>query len=100
MLAKTLSDRLEKALPLAHRKVEHPPKPIALKKCLHGTIRQEDVPSDFRMPVPIVVRFDDRPPLVRRVWVEGRSVEVEIPLPAKPRDVEFNYHHSVLARVR
>jgi len=67
---------------------------------LHGTIRQEDVPSDFRMPVPIVVRFDDRPPLVRRVWVEGGSVEVEIPLPAKPRDVEFNYHHSVLARVR
>ena len=67
---------------------------------LHGVIRQEDVPSDFRMPVPIIVRFDDRPPLARRVWVEGEEVEVEIPLPAEPTDVEFNYHHGVLARVR
>ena len=67
---------------------------------LHGTIRQEGVPSDFRMPVPIVVRFDGRPPLVQRVWVEGESVEVEIPLPAEPQDVEFNYHYGVLARVR
>ena len=67
---------------------------------LHGTIRQEDVPGDFRMPVPIVVQFDDYPPLVQRVWVEGQSVEVEIPLPAEPREVEFNYHYGVLARVR
>jgi aminopeptidase N len=67
---------------------------------LHGTIRQEDVPGDFRMPVPIVVQFDDHPPLVQRVWVEGQSVEVEIPLPAEPREVEFNYHYGVLARVR
>ena len=67
---------------------------------LHGTIRQEDVPGDFRMPVPIVVRFDDHPPLATRVWVQGGSVEVEIPLPAEPEDVEFNYHHGVLAQVR
>ena len=67
---------------------------------LHGTIRQEDVPSDFRMPVPIVVRFEDHPPLATRVWVQGKSVEVEIPLPAEPKDVEFNYHHGVLAQVR
>ena len=67
---------------------------------LHGTIRQEDVPSSFQMPVPILVRFKDRPPIVRRVWVDSESVEVEIPLPAEPSDVEFNYRHGVLAEVR
>ena len=67
---------------------------------LHGTVRQEDVSSRFRMPVPILVRFKDRPPMVRRVWVEGESVEVEIPLPAEPSDIEFNYRHGVLAQVR
>ena len=67
---------------------------------LHGTIRQEDVSNRFRMPVPILVRFKDRPPMVRRVWVDGESVEVEIPLPAEPSEVEFNYRHGVLAQVR
>ena len=67
---------------------------------LSGRIRQEDVPDGFRMPVPIVVRFDDRPPIAHRIWVDGESVDVEIPLPAEPSDVEFNYHHGVLAHVR
>ena len=67
---------------------------------LHGTIRQEDVPSDFRMPVPIVVRFDDRPPVATRVWVQGDLTEVEIPLPADAEEIEFNYQYGVLADVR
>ena len=67
---------------------------------LRGTIRQEDVPEGFRMPVPILLRFDDRPPVARRVWVDADSTDVEIPLPAEPSDVEFNYHHGVLADVR
>ena len=67
---------------------------------LHGSIRQEDVPNGFRMPVPILVRFDDRPPIARRVWVDADTVNVEIPLPAEPSDIEFNYQHGVLAHVR
>ena len=67
---------------------------------LHGTIQQEDVPEGFRMPVPILVRFDDRPPMAHRIWVDAKSVEVEIPLPADPSEIEFNYHHGVLAQVR
>ena len=67
---------------------------------LHGRIRQEDVQDGFRMPVPIVIRFDEHPPLTQRVWVDAPSVEVEIPLPAKPSDIEFNYHYGVLAKVR
>ena len=67
---------------------------------LHGTIRQEDVPDGFRMVVPILIRFDDRPSIARRVWVDADTVEVEIPLPAEPSEIEFNYHHAVLADVR
>ncbi len=67
---------------------------------LHGTIRQEDVPDTFRMPVPIRVEFDGRPPVVHRVLVDADTVDVEIPLPAEPTAVEFNWRHAVLAHVR
>ena len=67
---------------------------------LHGRIRQENVPDGFRMPVPIRLTFDDRPPVVRHVLVDAPEVSVELPLPARPADVEFNAGHAVLARVR
>ncbi len=67
---------------------------------LHGTIRQEDVPDTFRMPVPIRVEFAGRAPEVYRVLVDAETVDVEIPLPAEPTDVEFNWRHAVLAHVR
>ena len=67
---------------------------------LRGQIVQEDVPEDFRMPVPIRVTFDDHPPMVHRVWVEAARVDVDLPLPARPSEIEFNYLNAVLARVR
>ena len=67
---------------------------------LQGRIRQEDVPDGFRMPVPIRLTFDDRPPIVRHVLVDAPEVAVELPLPARPAEVEFNAGHAVLARVR
>ena len=67
---------------------------------LRGHIVQEDVPDDFRMPVPIRVTFDDQPPMVHRVWVEAAQVDVDLPLPARPSEIEFNYLNAVLAHVR
>ncbi len=67
---------------------------------LHGTIAQEDVPAGFRMPVPVAVHFADGPPLVHQVWVDAETVDVEVPLSARPSRVEFNYLDAVLARVR
>ena len=67
---------------------------------LHGTIRQEDVPDTFRMPVPIVVQFAEHPTMTYDVWVDADQVDVEIPLPAEPSNIEFNYQHAVLAHVR
>ena len=66
---------------------------------LHGTIRQEDVPDGFRMPVPILLEFRDHPPQTHRVWVDAEAVDVEIPIPARPTDITFNHRHAVLARV-
>ena len=67
---------------------------------LHGRIRQENVSEGFKMPVPIRLTFDDRPPMIHRVWVDADEVRVELPLPAKPNRVEFNAEHGVLAKVR
>ena len=66
---------------------------------LRGRIRQEEVSAGFRMPVPIRLTFDDRPPLVHRVWVDAQEVSVDLPLPARPRRVEFNDRHAVLAKI-
>ena len=67
---------------------------------LRGTITQEKVPAGFRMPVPIRLTFDDRPPTTHRILVDSDRVEVDVPLSAFPSDIEFNYLNSVLARVR
>ena len=67
---------------------------------LEGTVRQEDVSADFRMPVPIRLTFEDHPPMIRQIWVDRDEVRVDLPLPARPRRVEFNHHHAVLAKIR
>ena len=67
---------------------------------LRGTIVQEDVPPGFRMPVPITLTFDGFPARTHIVWVDAPEVMVDVPLPARPTDIEFNSGHAVLARVR
>jgi hypothetical protein len=67
---------------------------------LQGRIRQQDVSEGFKMPVPIRLTFDDHPPMTHRVWVDADEVMVEVPLPARPTDIEFNYQHAVLAKIR
>lgn len=67
---------------------------------LRGTISQEEVSEGFRMPVPIKLTFADRPPIYHRVWVDQEEVAVDLPLPARPEEIEFNYLYSVLAWVK
>ena len=66
---------------------------------LHGSIRQERVPSDFRMPVQINLEFETLPPQIHRIWVNDEKVNVEIPIPEKPTNVTFNFQHAVLAHI-
>ncbi|MGD8320254.1 MAG: M1 family aminopeptidase, partial [Gemmatimonadota bacterium] len=64
-------------------------------------VRQEDVPDDFKMVVPILLDFGDEGTAVVRVLVEGPLTEAELPiLPMKPDDVEFNCYEAVLAETK
>ena len=77
-----------------------PVRDAAMPFVVTGTVRQEDVPPGFRMAVPIRLEFRDHEPILERIWVDREEVAVEIPVPAEPERIEFNYRHGVLARVR
>ncbi len=64
-------------------------------------IRQEDVPPDFRMVVPVLLDFGDAGQATVQVTVEGAETETLLPpLPMAPVDVVFNPNEAVLAETR
>lgn len=68
---------------------------------VHLTVRQENVPEDFRMPVLVAVDLGDRRTARFRIEVHGGQTEYASPLlPAEPRSLTFNEFQSVLAEVR
>jgi hypothetical protein len=61
-------------------------------------IRQEGVPDDFRMIVPILVDFGDEGSALVPVNVTGPVTEGDLPLlPREPDAIVFNPYESVLA---
>ena len=70
-------------------------------KVLRVNVKQEEVPEDFRMPVPIRVEFDDSSQATVQVWVAGAGAEIDIPLPAGTlRRIVFNVGGAVLCRLK
>jgi len=63
-------------------------------------IRQEDVPADFLMPVPLRIELAGGGRAYVRVNVHGPLTEATLQLPAEPTEVELNPLESVLAEVR
>jgi hypothetical protein len=63
-------------------------------------VRQENVPDDFVMPVPLLMEFADGSHALVRVTVRGPTTEKVLRVPAAPKTVELNALHSVLAEVR
>lgn len=64
-------------------------------------IRQENVPDDFRMFVPILLDFGDEGTATVRVDVRGPVTEVELPLlPREPDSIELNPFEAVLAETK
>lgn len=64
-------------------------------------IRQENVPDDFQMYVPIHLDFGDEGAATVRVLVRGPETTLELPrLPREPDAIEFNPFESVLAETR
>jgi len=70
------------------------------KYALHIRIRQEDVPKDFIMPVPLEIEMGDGARAYVRVNVRGPVTEATLPLPAEPTQLELNPLESVLAEVK
>ena len=63
-------------------------------------IRQEDVPKEFVMPVPLNIQFAGGGRATIRVTVRGPVTEVELPVPGEPTKLELNPLESVLAEVK
>jgi hypothetical protein len=67
---------------------------------LRVRVRQEDVPADFMMLVPIRIELAGGGHAMVRMTVQGPRTEREIRLPAEPTEVELNPLQSVLAEVK
>jgi hypothetical protein len=63
-------------------------------------VKQEDVPDDFMMYVPVTVDLGKGQVARFRVKVKGPLTEVSLPVPAKPKDIKFNDLEGVLAEVK
>jgi hypothetical protein len=68
---------------------------------LRVRVRQEDVPAEFMMPVPLKIGFaDSTMHALVRFKVTGPTTEVTLDLPAQPKVLELNPLESVLADVK
>jgi len=65
----------------------------------HLRVRQSDVPDDFAMYVPVLIKFAQGEALVR-LLVRGPTTETTLKLPAEPKTIELNPLESVLAEVK
>jgi aminopeptidase N len=65
----------------------------------HLRVKQTDVPDNFAMYVPVLIKFDQGEALVR-LLVRGPTTEVQVHLPARPVSMELNPLESVLADVK
>lgn len=74
--------------------------PDGQTRCL-VRVRQENVPPDFKMVVPIRLDFGEGRTAVARIMVSGPDTEAELPLlPLRPETVQFNPFEAVLAETK
>lgn len=64
------------------------------------TVRQENVPDGFRMPVPVKIDFGRGQEGQAVVLIDEPEETFRLPLPAKPRKVELNPDYAVLANMK
>lgn len=88
------------AIPTYRFSYTYEPAPDGLVKATIR-VRQEGVPEDFSMIVPILLDFGEEGSAVVRVNVMGREVEAALPLlPREPDAIVFNAFDAVLAEVK
>ncbi|MCI0697080.1 hypothetical protein L0337_34380 [candidate division KSB1 bacterium] len=65
------------------------------------SVQQEEVPPDFRMPVPVMVEYADGVRVTQRFWVDHHGGELAFsPRTAGVKRVVFNEGNAVLCRVK
>ncbi len=87
------------ALPTYHfsYSIEEMPKGKYRVQC---RVKQEGVPPGFKMPVPILVQFDDDRFAIIKVLIDKPQQTFYLPvLPMEPEKIKFNALESVLCRV-
>ncbi len=63
-------------------------------------LKQKDVPADFKMLIPVQVKFDDDTFYMQRVQMIGKEITFDIgPFEEEPDDVIFNPYSSVLCNI-
>jgi Peptidase family M1 domain len=67
------------------------------KFLLTGTVKQEDVPADWLMILPVVISFGGKQAGTTTVHALGPSTNFQIRLPARPTKVELDPDHWVLS---
>jgi hypothetical protein len=64
---------------------------------LTGTLKQDGVPDNWFMPLPILMSFDGNQQGRALLRAQGPSTPVELKLPAKPRKIELDPNSWVLS---
>jgi len=63
-------------------------------------VKQEKVPDDFKMQVPITVLFEDDMYIHLKLWIDQPEMTIDLPkLPYKPKKIIFNTYDAVLCKV-
>jgi aminopeptidase N len=66
---------------------------------LQMRVRQSDVPDNFGMYVPVLIKFDQGEAMIRML-VRGPTTEAKMHVPALPTTLQLNPLESVLAEVK
>ena len=67
------------------------------KVLVSGTILQKNAPADWTMVLPVKFSFGEKQEATGSVLVQGASSPFQIKLPARPRKVELDPDHWILA---
>jgi aminopeptidase N len=64
---------------------------------LTGTVKQDNVPADWQMVLPLVMSFDGNQEARTSILANGASSSFQIKVPAKPKKVELDPYDWVLS---
>jgi len=64
-------------------------------------VKQDNVPDDFKMVVPMTVVFEGDQFAHMKYWIDQPQMDIQLPpLPMKPKKIDFNIYDAVLCKVK